>query len=270
MTATPEVVTRVTPLGVRLWDVATGAPAEPGLVVAFRPAGGTPVVAVRTPSGVHALHGLPGLGAAERGTGDAAYWYQPPVSGSYRVEVSDPQGRYLPLGLDVLLPARGLYQPPCALPELQAPVVPVFSGPARAIPAGFAAVRAQLELDTGGPASWARVDVTLPHGPVARGLADGTGRVVVVFAYPEPPAPAAALHDLTWPVGLDAYYGVGSPLTAVAAPDQPPELCDVLRQSPARLLADDVQTLTEAYLTFGRELVLRTAGHSTLLLTGSP
>jgi hypothetical protein len=268
--ATPDVVTRVTPLGVRLWDLATGAPAEEGTVMAFRRAAGPPVVAARTPSGVHALRGLPGLGAAERGAGDAAYWYQPPASGSYRVEISDPQARYLPFCLDVLLPAHGLYRPSCAFPELQAPVVPVFSGPARAVPGGCAAIRAQLELDTGGPASWARLDATLPDGTVARGMADGAGRVAVLFPYPELPAPATPLAALTWLVRLDAYYGAGSPRRAAADGDQPPELCDALRQAPVRLLADGAQTLTEASLRFGHELVLRTAGRSTLLLTGSP
>ena len=263
-----DVVTRVAPIGIRLWDVQAGAAAD-DLQVAFQPQFGPSRVAIRTPSGVQTLADLPGLAAAERGPGDPPYWYHPPVEGSYRVAVRDPLSRYLPMDLDVHLPARGLYQPVCGFPELDAPVVPVFSGPARAAPAGFAVVRAELELATGGPAGWARLDVVLPDGLRSRGVADGQGRVAVMFPYPEP-ASLAPLIKATWQLGVEAYFGVGSPRAAVSDAQEPPEVCDVLRQRPAQALADDQHQLTQATLLFGRELVLSTTGRSTLLLTGSP
>lgn len=265
-----DVVMRVAPIGIRLWDVQAGAAAE-DLQVGFQPEYGPSRLAIRTPSGVYTLADLPGLAAAERGPGDPPYWYRPPVEGSFRLTVRDPVSRYLPMDLDVLVPARGLYRPVCGFPELDAPVVPVFSGPARPVPAGFAVVRAGLELASGGPARWARLDVVLPDGVRSRGVADGQGRVAVMFPYPEPPpAPLVPLIAASWQLGVEVYFGVGLPRAAVSDADQPPEICDVLRQRPASALADDQHQLTEATLLFGRELVLSTAGHSTLLLTGSP
>jgi hypothetical protein len=270
----PDIISLVTPLGLRLWDLTTGSAAGEGVVVGYFPASGRPVPAVRTPSGVHALRGMPGLGAAERGTGDTAFWYHPPAAGSYRIDIRDPQGRYLPICLDVMLPAFGLYVLDSSLPGLPASVVPVFSGPARPVPAGFAVVRAQLVLGPDLPASWARLDVGLPDGAVATGVADGAGRVCVLFPYPEPPVDQPGdLRSQTWMLRLRGFFGTpaggGGALSAVAAADGVPELSDLVRQRPARLIAGDGGELSQAELSYGRELVLRTAGRSTLSLTGS-
>lgn len=271
---TADVISLVTPLGLRLWDAATGSAAGEGVIVGYFPASGRPVPAVRTPSGVHALRGLPGLGAAERGAGDAAFWYHSPATGSYRIDIRDPQGRYLPMGLDVMLPAFGLYVPGSSLPGLHAAVVPVFSSPARPVPAGFAVVRAQLVLDPGSPASWARLDVGLPDGTTATGVADGAGRVCVLFPWPEPPAGNPAdLRSQGWTLWLRAFFGSpaadSGALSPVAPADGAPELGDLVQQRPARLIAGDGGELSQAELGYGRELVLRTAGRSTLSLTGS-
>jgi hypothetical protein len=265
-----EVVTKVAPLGVRPWDVHTGAPVMEGIELTLEDGQGAPRRAVRTPSGVLALHGLPGLAEAERGTGEPAYWYHPPVERGYRVTLRDLQSRYLPMCLDVRAPFPGLYRPSCAFPELDAPVVPVFSSCARFTPSGFATVRAQLELDSGGPAAWARLDLFLPDGGVARGVADAEGRVAVLFPYPEPPVPPTGpIAAASWTVQLDAHWGRGAPRQPVAAARTLPELCDVLQQRPARLLADGQHDLTHALLTFGRQLVLHTTGRSTLLTTAT-
>jgi hypothetical protein len=269
-----DVISLVTPLGLRLWDVATGSAAGEGVVVGYFPPSGPAATAVRTPSGVHALRGLPGLGATERGAGDAAFWYHPPAQGSYRVDIRDPQGRYLPMCLDVMLPAFGLYAPHTTLPGLHASVVPVFSSPARPVPAGFAAVRAQLALDPDTPASWARLDIGLPDSTTATGVADGAGRVCVLFPWPEPPPGSPAdLRDQTWSLQLRAFFGspasAGQAPSPVAPADGAPELSDLVQQRPARLAAGDGGDLTRADLSYGRELVLRTAGRSTLSLTGS-
>jgi hypothetical protein len=270
-----DAVSLVTPLGLRLWDVAAGSAAGEGVVVGYFPPSGRAATAVRTPSGVHALRGLPGLGAAERGAGDAAFWYSPPAGGSYRVDIRDPRGRYLPMCLDVMLPALGLYTPHASLPGLQASVVPVFSSPARPVPAGFAVVRAQLALGPDAPASWARLDIGLPDSTTATGVADAAGRVCVLFPWPEPSAANPAdLRDQTWPLRLRAFFGspaaAGPPPTPVAPRNGTPELTDLVQQLPARLAAGDGGDLTRADLSYGRELVLRTAGRSTLSLTGSP
>jgi hypothetical protein len=266
-----DVVTRVAPIGIRLWDLHLATAAPDRVRVSHAWAVGAPRLAVRTPSGVQTLPGLPGLAATERGAGDGPFWYHPPVERAFRLSLRDADERYVPMDVDVRAPFRGLYRPQCVLPELDAPVVPVFSSCSRPVPAGFAAVRAQLELDTGGPASWARLDVVLPDGTVARGVADGEGRVAVLFPHPEPPpSMTVPLTGTSWLVGLRAWFGAGGSRRAVAGRATPPELCDVLHQRPARLRADAHAELVEASLFFGRELVLRTAGLSTQLITGSP
>jgi hypothetical protein len=296
-----EAVTRVAPLGIRPWDVAAGTPAGAGLVVRHRPFRSSRVVtAVHTPSGIYALRGLPGLGAAERGSGDGAYWDDPPATGTYRIEVDDPEGRFLPVAFDADLPVRGVFAPACGFtgtppwspdPSLpQALVVPLFSAPARLVPAGLAVVRAELELARrpsspgdpprrgGGPASWALLQVTVPDGPTALGAADGAGRATVVFPYPEPPgldasAPGpgtTALTEQTWTLGLRAYFGPGPGSAPVTGPDGVPDLCELLGQRAAEVFSDESATpLTSVQLRYGRQLVVRTAGNSTLLLAPS-
>src|SRR3954453_2725008 len=143
-----DVVTRVAPVGLRLWDVHAGRPADPSATISLVDDRGRAVSGVRTPSGVHTLRGLPGLGESERGTGDPTYWYHPPVEGSFRVGIRDLGSTYLPMDLDVRLPAHGLLRPRCSFPDLDQPVVPLFSSCARPAPAGFAVVRAQLETES--------------------------------------------------------------------------------------------------------------------------
>src|SRR5215813_1826337 len=110
---TPELVTRVTPFGVRFYDPATASPVTADLVVSHTPPYGAQITAVRTPSGVYAMHGLPGLVLAERGEGDEAYWSAPPASGTYQIQVYDPGGEFLPVSFDAALPARGLFSLAC-------------------------------------------------------------------------------------------------------------------------------------------------------------
>jgi hypothetical protein len=143
----------------------------------------------------------------------------------------------------------------------------------------MAVVRAQLESISGAPASWATLEVRLPGGPTALGLAGADGQVCVLFPYPEPPVPApsppgpgsTALSWQTWRLDLQARYGRGpsSPPGPQTVPGLP-DLCDLLDQLPARLLADDSTTLSSALLHYGRELVLATEGSSALLLVPHP
>jgi hypothetical protein len=284
MSALPVILdtfTRVTPLGVRFWDPVLEMVVSDGLIVTAYPPGFRflRVSAFTTPGGVYAFRGLPGLSAAERGAGDAAYWAKPPVQRSFVIEVSDPAGRYQPFALSAELPLRGVYawncggaaSPPASPIAPGPPAVPLFSAPSRDAPAGMAAVRAALWdpiADTA--AARAVLEVTPPGQPPARGIADSQGRVVVLFPYPEPIAPPAApgsplpgsavpLAQQQWTVTLMASYTPG--LLSSPAPD----LCATLRQPPATLWATWADSpprapLTEASLTFGQELVLRTAG----------
>ncbi|MGV9386403.1 hypothetical protein ACWDRB_62110 [Nonomuraea sp. NPDC003707] len=284
-----EAVVRHAHCGVRFWDPVTARPADARFLVTVRASwGGVPaeraVRALRTRSGVYALHTAPNPG----GAGPA---------GTYRIEVSDPDGGYQPFSFEAVIPAdgpsAGLSVPACGpagsppgsptagSPHLPlAPVVPVFSAPARIVPAGVAVVRAQLELAAGVPAAWATLEAHLPDGTTALGLAGADGQVCVMFPYPEPPAPAPSppgpglvtLSAQTWPIGLRAYYGwgPGSPPEPVVAPTGPPDLCDLLDQLPAKPVADDSTLFTSARLRYGRDLTVATQGRSTLLLIPHP
>jgi hypothetical protein len=292
----PDRVTRVAPFGVRFWDPVMSAPVGPGLVVTARPsAGGRAVTAVPGPAGAFVLRGLPGLSEWERGAGDEPFWQQVPDPTPYRVEVRDPAGRFLPLAFDAELPVRGLVTSACAapavpvpLPAAQARVVPLFSAPGRPVPPGAAVVRAHLVARVNPatepePAAWALLIGTLP-GAAPRttlGVADADGRVTLLVPHPEIPdaalggepageAPLVRLSDQTWPLDLAARFGGADPPVAT---DDIPDLCRLLDQRPADLIADDTAAprtpLTQTALRYGRETVLRTAARSTLLLTST-
>jgi hypothetical protein len=140
----------------------------------------------------------------------------------------------------------------------------------------MAVVRAQLETTQGLPARWALVSVGLPHGGLAHGVADSAGQVAVMFTWPEPEAApvgttAVSLWYQTWPISISARFGTGTgAANPVAGPDDFADLCTILAQRPARLLENDRDPLPTMSLRFGRELVLRSAGRSTLLLETSP
>jgi hypothetical protein len=73
----------------------------------------------------------------------------------------------------------------------------------------------------------------------------------------------SALSQQAWPVTLTVHFGTGSPRTPVAPPDGVPELCALLSQLPTDPIAD-------GQLRYGRDLVVRTPGRSTLVLSGTP
>jgi len=284
------------PFGALFWDPATQTPVRTGLEVVYRPDPlSVPVRAVPNRSGVFILRGLPGLGPLERGTGE-----EPPATGRYRIEVSDPQQRFLPMTFAADLPAllSGLFDPGCDFAgsppwEVRSPpgspvspglpLVPLFSAPGRPLPPGMAVLRAQLRTAGGEPGAWAVLAVSSRGRGIGLGAADANGLATVVFPYPEPTAlplsppgaGSARLSDQTWTLDVQAYFGGGSPLShaPIAAPATAPDLCDLLGQRPAALLADESGTaLSSVQLRYGRELVVRTAPLSTLLLvpSGSP
>jgi hypothetical protein len=275
--------TRVTPLGLRFWDPVLGMVISDGLTVVAYPESEThrQVTAFTTPTGVYAFRGMPGMYAAEKGAGDDAYWADPPVRRRFVVEVSDTSGRYQPFALTADLPRRGIYTWDCAAPTspLASPVaagppaIPLFSAPARQAPPGMAIVRAELwDPVAKTAASWAVLEVTVSGQAPAQGIADARGKVAVLFPYPEPasapvgsgsplPGTAVPLARQQWTVSLAAAYAPGllPPLPRI------PDLCATLQQPAALLWADSARgvPLTEAVLSFGQELVLRTANAAT-------
>jgi hypothetical protein len=271
---TLERVTRTALLGVRFWDRVTGHATADGLEVVDLV---RDVCLQPNRSGVFVLHEYPGLRASAFGAGDDPFWASPPARAELTLAVSDGSGRFLPFRFDADAPTRGLFIEDCGIPfsPPDGPIVgvPLFSAPARIAPAGTAAVRADLrDVVTGAPAASAILEVSAAGMPIYRGVADERGSVVVLFPYPEPPwhgtSPppgSRALSDQTWSVSVSVRYSAAA--TSPPAGD-PPDLCGVLTQSPATLLTTPSPPLPlgAQTLAFGRELVLRTAGRSDLLV----
>lgn len=282
-------VTLVAPLGLRFWDAVSETVVGERLMSYAAPADDPRrrVRAFTNPSGIHVLRDLPGLRDFETGSGDARFWADHPPRFEFIIEVEDRTQQFQPFSFRIRLPLRGLLVWDCApsgSPSKPIAAVPLFSTPSRAVPAGFAVVRAELWDDaTGSPAAWAMLEVALPSGPPVRGLADRDGRVAVIFPYPEPPSEAFAsppgspphgvglsMFSEVWDIELRAYY-LASRLAPVV-----PDLCDALLQPEAMLWADAARTqpLGTQGLQFGRELIVRSAGDANgrLLVTpiGSP
>lgn len=289
-----ERITRVTPFGLRFRDDATGRSVGDGLTVMVRAAGGTrQVTATPNRTGVFVARDLPGLRDVEFGhghdpTGDGVGESWADIAPApFVVEVVDPRRRFLPISFEVTAPARGVARPAC-LQAASAHAVPLFSSPARTIPPGMGAVRAELRDAADRPVAAALLEVV--HATdgqrLGRGLSDQEGRVSVSVVYPEPPSspgspPQAGepLARATWPVELrvaatfperpDRPPESELPGRALRDPVTPPDLCSVLHQPTARLLAtlSPPVPLPSLQLAFGTDLVARSTGRSELVVT---
>lgn len=287
-----ERVARNAALGVRFWDVATGMLAIDGLrvEVCHRANAHPRTVAQPGPGGVYVAHKVPGLRDFEFEDVERPQDLWPAATRAYRIEVSDPQGRYLPIAFDADLPARGPFTwlapwlsppQPVAFPDLPgspgspgspgvAPPmigrVPLFSAPSRPPPEPLATVRAQMrEQGSGRALAWGLLAASI--GGVARGigLADEEGRVAIFFPYPEPPrislsSPVPAHNDFTWEVALSAFGG------ALPSPGTPPSAFADLAQviESLEMPRDVVEAVGSPplplRLSYRQPLVARTAG----------
>ena len=271
-----EELTLTAPFGVRFWDVATGAPAEPGLkVTAFSPA--VPELrftAVANSRGVYSLSGLPGLRRFENSAGDDASWAANPPAVAFTLQVEDPQQRYLPFRFSALLPFRGIYgllaSPVSNALTPDATWIPIFSTPSRTVGGPSAVIHAQLaELKANlrwVPASWAMVTAQFQGSPVATGIADGGGIISLIAPYPEPlnaslPSPITSplgagrgkLTDQNWPVTVSVFYTPG------LDPKRLPDLAVLLGQPAASAWRDTNHSTPAGGFTvqYGKDLVLR-------------
>ncbi len=275
-----EELTWVAPFGVRFWDVTTMSPGGAGLAVLAYPQA---IPELRTTagvnrSGVYFFHGLPGMRRFESGSGDEDFWASNPPGIPFIVEVSDPQGRYLPYQFSVLLPEHGFYaltgSPllPSFTPD---PTwLPLFSAPARELPGPKGLVRAQLQDDMARqPAGWALMTAQIAGALMVPALADDRGVVTLTIPYPEPAtSPFASplgpgslkLSDQTWPLTVSVFY---TPQTG--APDASgfvmPDLETILGQRQATVWQDTAHSGTASNFTlqFGKELVLRSLDSGT-------
>jgi hypothetical protein len=287
-----ERLTRVTPLGVRLLDVATGSFVSDGLTADLSPSANPERLTHGTVnrSSVFVFNGLPGMSAVESGEGDDAYWAAQIPRYPFVLDVQDTQNRFLPFTLDVVLPVRRLltfgFGSPLASPLSSPPAsadrwLPIYSAPSRLLPDGMAALRAEIvDSGTGQPAAWALVNVKAPGQPLATGMADAAGRVFVPFNYPKPivtlgspGSPSLPVTEQTWTIDFTVRYSRATPIPST------PDLAAALAQQAATAWQDVARTTPwmQATLRFGRELVLASldAGgtpSSTLLISpaGSP
>jgi hypothetical protein len=283
-----ETVTRVAPLGVRFRDAATGLIVSDGLRVRERHHG---VDAVPNRSGVWVAAGLSGLRSQEQGTGDDDFWASV-LRRRYEFEVEDLLGRFAGFRFEAELPHRGVFvldcdgpaSPPESPPGMTGPgdALPLYSAATRIAPAGMAIVRADLwDEDADAPAAHAVLEAGPAGMPPALGLADDQGRVAVVLPYPEPPGSGGSppgtpsLSLQTWPIELGVRYEPrpqspppGPPPPYARVPELP-DLCAALGQGRGVLLEglSPRTPLTGATLEYGRELVLRTAGLPTLVVS---
>lgn len=288
-----ERVAITCPLGMRFYDVATGGWVNDGLVVeAYREvattsppgSGGSAgesaediqvkrarrVRAIATRSGVAAFHGLPGLAGFEYGADDERRWLDAPAPASFRVEVSDPAGRFLPCTFLAAAPTKGLFGlSSAASPPWEAsPAVPLFSAPARPVPGGFAVLRAQLlRFPDREPAAWTLAEVSTrinSRTVTACGLADHRGVLALMFPYPEPlnVSPGSPpgngpqlLSQQHWTLDFRAWHAFD------AVPGEFADLDRVLalQERPADAVWESDSPLapfTQAELIFGRELIV--------------
>lgn len=268
-----ERLAKVAPIGLRFWDAVSEKPVGDGLVVTAYPQDQPwrRTEAFVNNSSVYVLRDLPGLRDVEYGSGDESFWRNPPVRRVFTMEVTDAGGRFQPFQFTVTTPTRGVFvleDPLGESPPRHPEGVPLFSSPARIVPAGMAVIRADLREPaspsgvTGRPAAWALLEARYEGHVVARGVSDEEGRVALIFAYPEPQRdpfsspPGSSLLDQEWSIQLTAAYEPLTPAPAI------PDLSHLLTQGPATLwrlwtVSPRRQILDVAQLRFGEELVLR-------------
>lgn len=270
-----ERVTRVSPFGIRFWDEVTRKTIGDGLNVTAYPLArpSRRLAAFTCPSGAYAFRNLPGLHDFEIGEGGQEFWEEIP-SRSFVIEVEDTQRRFLPFSLNVSLPVRDafVWEDPVTSP-LESPLgVPLFSAPSRPAPPSMAVLRASLKDPSlnegeGGPAAWAIVEAAVNGQVSARGIADASGQLLMIFPYPappidvsdSPPSGSASIRDQVWTIELEARYERQYP------PASFPGLDAILTQAPAVLWRDTdySDVLPVQRLTFGQELIVRSTDSST-------
>jgi hypothetical protein len=274
----------IAPLGIRFWDPAFDVPVDDGLTVTAYPDGARwPATnASRTPGGIYAFRGLPGLHHIEYPTGDPEGPGSLPAAGRFQIEVTDRASRFLLVCFFVDAPSNGVF--PTGLTSSSSIAAPpgfyLFSAPARSVTPLVAVVRAQLserlnQLNEQ-PAAYAVVEIDTPDGDTWIGLADDRGTVAVLFPYPtfarpsSPSLPAPASQQ-SWPITVRVRYqpSVLSFLNGSTLPD----LRSVLAQASAAIWTQHVSPPGEllaslpATLIFGQELTLRSAQESVLLIS---
>jgi hypothetical protein len=266
-----EHVTRVTPLGVRFRDLATNAFVSWGIAAEVYPEGQAEIrrSGLVNRADVFVFNNLPSLREIEFGAGDDAYWAAQTPRYPFVLDVRDNESRYLPFTLSVQLPVRRLLgflvNSPLSSPltlqtSSSTQSLPLFSAPSRPAPDGMGVLRAEVvDVTTGERAAWAVLEARGPGQPLATGMADEMGRVMLPIPYPKPivtlaspGSPAMPLTEQSWPIDFTVRYRRRTPVPRV------PDLADVLTQPAATAWRDTGATvpLTQIALRFGRDAVI--------------
>lgn len=292
MTTRPlETIRRLTPLGLDLWDFLTDGRVTDGLAATAYPVRGprSPVRGRRTPSGVIAFHGLPGLREAEYPDPEGEPGDLPSQpSAEFDILIQDARGRFNDSVVRITAPLLGLATASDALADCSmvawsfpadSPLF-LFSSPSRSLPPGVGAIRAQIFGRVTGteehrvPAAYAVVKAVVA-GHQWLGVADGTGTALVPVQYPAfgggfSGSPAESIPPGThgtptatqlWPATIEVWsqpdaleYAEG--LTT-------PRLGSVLCQPTAGVWLDTADPAPQPDLTtelaYGRDLILVTA-----------
>lgn len=265
-----ERFSRVTPLGVRFWDVAAQAPIVDGLMVTARTTQNRSLPMFANSKGVYVLQNVPGLRAFETGDGSDAFWNNAPSPQTYRLTVRDIQGRFHPFTFEADLPTRGIFvwdcplSPPLTLVSVPSGYVPAYPTTNRFLPGGMVAVRADLyDPDARVPAAWATLAVLLDGAVLGHGIADARGCVSVMFPCPElvDTTPGSSpldfgmpLEQQSWQLSLRATYRPLDPVPSM------PDLCAILSQPEAELWRvwnspADREPCAGVDLLYGREAI---------------
>ena len=242
-------------------DHVTDLPVTGGLRAMAWPAGNpsAAVAGALTGSRIFAFGRLPGLPAVTPGGGSGA----PLPPAPFVVQITDPQGRFLPAAVSVQAP---LTAPSPAFPWLAGDGTgqfTLFSSPGRSPDAGQAAVRGTLwDGSRQQPAAHAVLRLVTPAGTWF-GVADGRGCVAVLFPFPTLSASAGLASG---PPGLFAaravtisvqYGGAALPIPPGAVA---PDLLAILGQPQAQICdtaPDEPAVSCQRSVLYGQDLILR-------------
>src|SRR5215831_751013 len=188
-------LTIVAPLGVRFQDAVTGDVIGDGLAVAAYPINQPQARQSLFPNrrGVYVLRHGSGLQDVEQGAGDADYWNSLPAKKDFVIEVRDLQSRFVPFQFVAGLPVEWNQDvsPPPAIKS-----VPLYSAITRSVTSGLAAISADLwdptRGESGAAAASAMLELYDNGQTVARGIADESGKIALLFPYPSPRSFAVA------------------------------------------------------------------------------
>jgi hypothetical protein len=269
--------------GIRFLDYATERVVGGQLSVTIRPVTqlDRPVPGVVGPSGLVSFHHIPGLHNREF---PLTLPRPLPSAATYLVTVEDKLGWFLPelFLIELPLPEAGSFPSGADTPLIDAYV---FSSPTRPVPLGFGAIRADIrDKDTEEPIAHAVMRATV-GGSIGIGITDRQGRTLVLFSTPtvdrlrlgSPPGTGqAALGPQTWQADVKAFAltGLGPPSLAGGKLPPPwgdlPTLKSILDGQPQARIALTPGSLSDSWsstLTYGEELVLRTASSSYLSIS---